>query len=343
VRIVGVEGEKVRLLEDFTDPDSSSPVVVTTSRLLATGVDVPDLKYVVLFRPVGSMVEFKQIIGRGTRLYPDKGKTSFEVVDFVGATTKFADDEFDGYPVHVTTEQVDAAGVVVASTEVAPESEMADDVVREPVPEFQTQAEGTFDVAQLDPAAPRRKLYVDDGHAEIVAEAVQVPDRSSGRLVLTEYGEHVVNVIKGLGSVTELTATWTAAETRRTVLAELAAHGVSPDELVVAAGSPDVDLLDVLLHVAWNQPTPTRAERARRVREQHGAEIEAHTDLARRVLQAVHDRYVTNGVDDVASGQVLQLDPLRTWGTQAELAREFGGARGWNEELDRLQEWLYSA
>lgn len=91
VRIVGEEGEKKRLLEAFCDPHQSSPVIATTSRLLSTGIDVPDLKYVVIFRPVGSMVEFKQIIGRGTRLYPEKGKTSFEIVDFVGATSHFED------------------------------------------------------------------------------------------------------------------------------------------------------------------------------------------------------------------------------------------------------------
>ena len=98
VRIVGIEGERERLLEDFTDPDKSSPVVATTSRLLSTGVDVEDLKLVVLFRPIGSMVEFKQIIGRGTRLFPEKGKTSFEIIDYVGATALFEDPSFDGYP-----------------------------------------------------------------------------------------------------------------------------------------------------------------------------------------------------------------------------------------------------
>jgi type I restriction enzyme R subunit len=107
VRIVGSEPERVRLLEAFSDPESDTPVVATTSKLLSTGVDVPDLKLVVLFRPVGSMVEFKQIIGRGSRLYPDKGKRSFEIVDYVGATRHFADPAFDGYPLHVVREEVD--------------------------------------------------------------------------------------------------------------------------------------------------------------------------------------------------------------------------------------------
>lgn len=117
VRIVGVEGERVRLLENFTDPESNSPVVATTSRLLSTGVDIEDLKFVVLFRPIGSMIEFKQIIGRGTRLYPDKDKTTFEIVDYVGATAHFADPTFDGYPVHITVEEVDDHGEVVEVTD----------------------------------------------------------------------------------------------------------------------------------------------------------------------------------------------------------------------------------
>lgn len=143
VRIVGIEGEKERLLGDFTDPDKTSPVVATTSRLLSTGVDVEDLKFVVLFRPVGSMVEFKQIIGRGTRLYPDKGKTSFEIIDYVGATVLFEDPAFDGYPTDITREVVDADGAVVGAEPVVPDAErpvtgepLDDPWVEEPVPEF---------------------------------------------------------------------------------------------------------------------------------------------------------------------------------------------------------------
>jgi len=143
VRIVGIEGERERLLGDFTDPENDSPVVATTSRLLSTGVDVEDLKYVVIFRPVGSAIEFKQIIGRGTRLYPAKGKTSFEIIDYVGATSHFADPDFDGYPVDkIIHEDVDDTGEVVATDEDdqdgTEEPETGDDqpMVNEPEPPF---------------------------------------------------------------------------------------------------------------------------------------------------------------------------------------------------------------
>jgi type I site-specific restriction endonuclease len=107
VRIVGVEEERDRLLTEFTDPTRRSPVVATTSRLLGTGVDIEDLVRVVLARPVGSTVEFKQMIGRGSRLYPPKGKASFEIVDYVGATEKFHDPDFDGFPADIAVHHLD--------------------------------------------------------------------------------------------------------------------------------------------------------------------------------------------------------------------------------------------
>lgn len=132
VRIVGDEGERRRPLETFTDPEQSSPVAATTSRLLSTGVDIPDLKHVVLFRPIGSPVEFKQIIGRGSRPYPDKGKTSFEIIDFVGATSHFAGPDFDGYPAQIIDVTADGSG----SSASGEPDEPGPDMVGEPQPPF---------------------------------------------------------------------------------------------------------------------------------------------------------------------------------------------------------------
>jgi type I restriction enzyme, R subunit len=200
-RIVGSEPEKLRLLEAFTDPESISPVVATTSRLLSTGVDVEDLKFVVLFRPIGSMVEFKQIIGRGTRLYPPKGKTSFEIVDYVGATAKFDDPAFDGPSIRTTREEVDDSGEVTDREEDdagEPATRDEDDAVAEPDPGFQP---GDPDRPDPPPRPPEStKLYVDTGEFHVVAEAMQVPDTSTGRLRLTEYGEHVGGIVRSMAN-----------------------------------------------------------------------------------------------------------------------------------------------
>jgi type I restriction enzyme R subunit len=302
-RIVGSEPEKARLLEAFTDPESNSPIVATTSRLLSTGVDVEDLKFVVLFRPIGSMVEFKQIIGRGTRLYPSKASTD--------------DDE--------------------------PETPDEDDTVAEPEPDFQAgDPQGPL------PSAGRpetTKLYVDIGEFHVVAEAVQVLDTSTGRLRLTEYGEHVKGVVRSMASsVGDFTARWARSPGRDEIVAQLAAQGIALADLPSDhAASSDVDPLDVLLQVAWNVPARTRAERARRVREAHAAEIGELSAVAQQVLGTLLERYAAHGIGDVTSDEVLSVPPIRGVGSPVEIAKEFGGASGWHDQLDRLQGWLYSA
>lgn len=318
--------------------------MATTSRLLSTGVDVEDLKFVVLFRPIGSMVEFKQIIGRGTRLYPTKGKTSFEIVDYVGATAKFDDPDFDGPPIRTSKEQVDDSGDVTATTDEEDDEVTTPDdgSVAEPDPGFQpSNPDG--------PAAPDSipapvKLFVDDGDFHVVAEAVQVPDTSTGRLRLTEYGEHVKGVVRAMAtSADAFAARWARSPSRTEIMEELAGRGVTLAELSSGRTPADTDPLDVLLQVAWNVPARTRAERARRVREAHADEIAGLSTIAQQVLAALLDRYAAHGIDDVTSGEVLHVPPLRSVGLPVEIAREFGGPRGWHEQLDQLQSWLYSA
>lgn len=343
VRIVGVEGERERLLGDFTDPDRNSPVVATTSRLLSTGVDVEDLKFVVLFRPVGSMVEFKQIIGRGTRLFPEKGKTSFEIVDYVGATALFEDPSFDGYPTDVVVEVVDEGGGVVEAAELPAAADETDDEagvleaeVEEPVPPFEVT-----DPPEVGPG--RRKLYVDEGAFAVVTESRLVPDRSSGQLVLTEYGVWVQERICAEGDEAALRHRWSRTATRHELAEALAAQGIDIDALLSAAELAESDPLDALLQVAWNTPARTRAERVRRVKEQHSAELEARSAEARAVLEGLLGRYEQHGVGDLESTEVFRLTPLGELGSPVQLASMFGGGQALRDQLDLVQEWLYSA
>ena len=346
VRIVGVEGEKERLLGDFTDPDKVSPVVATTSRLLSTGVDVEDLKFVVLFRPVGSMVEFKQIIGRGTRLFPDKGKTSFEIIDYVGATVLFEDPAFDGYPTDIRREVVDADGEVVGADAVAPDAQptvgiepLDDPRVEEPVAAFEVHDPPTDEPGP----PPGRKLYVDDGDFRVVGEARLVPDLASGRLQLTEYGAWVRERVAAEGDEETLRERWSQAPSRHSLAASLAAQGIDVAGLVESAGLTDSDPLDALLQVAWNRSARTRSERVRQVREQHAAELATQTAEARAVLEGLLARYEEFGVTDLETTEVFRLAPLRELGSPVDLARAFGGGEALRAQLDRVQEWLYAA
>ncbi len=361
VRIVGSEPERVRLLEAFTDAESSSPVVATTSRLLSTGVDVQDLKFVVLFRPVGSIVEFKQIIGRGTRLYPDKGKASFEIIDYVGATRHFTDPDFDGFPLHISVETVDPDGEVIDENEEPTGDDGGDgdggsgehsdddvgdgDRVAEPEPDFEpSDPEPGPDDERAGPVNRRRKLYIDEGAFEVLAESTHVPDTSTGQLRLTEYGEYVAGQVRLVaGTPDELSSRWSAGPSRDQITQHLISKGVDLAELVAAEQLASCDPLDVLIQLAWNVAPRARAERVRRVRDNHHADLEQLSDRARAVLAGLLDRYASHGIEDMTSIEVLRVEPLRSLGSSVEIAREFGGATGYHERVDELQRWLYSA
>lgn len=350
VRIVGAEGEKARLLENFSDPDRSSPVVATTSRLLSTGIDIEDLKYVVLFRPVGSAVEFKQIIGRGSRLYPDKGKTSFEIIDFVGATQHFADPNFDGNPVRIVFDPPleggdgDSEGVLPGDDG---DDDGASSQVADPEPPFEAGNPSSIDGSPGgdDVREPRRaaKFVVDDGSFFVVAEALQVPDTSTGRLVLTDYGEFVADRVRRLAAnPAALSERWSQQPSRREVMEALRDADIEPEALL-PRGAEDVDPLDILVQVAWNVPARTRAERVRRAREAHHAELEARSATARAVLDALLDRYAAYGVDEITSPEVVRLPPLSGLGSPREIERAMqeddGGLRG---SIEQIQTWIYS-
>jgi type I restriction enzyme R subunit len=346
VRIVGDEPERERLLERFTDPESSSPTVATTSKLLSTGIDVEDLAYVVLFRPVGSMVEFKQIIGRGTRLYPENGKTSFEIIDYVGATQKFDDPDFDGYPAAIIEQVIDEDGEPIEPAHDVDSS--ADSSASGPASPsalgYDHGVEGGTSKPTSDVLPYSRKLYVDDGDFGVTAEATYMPDTSTGNLHLTEYGEYVRDQVRSIAaSPGDLASRWTLRPGREAILAELDRYGVRLADLDQNENASGRDVLDVLIQLAWNQPAPTRAERARRVRIEHREDIARGSVLAQNVLGCLLDRYANYGVDDITSGAVLQVEPFTAMGSPIAIAREFGGADGWHAQLDELQRWLYSA
>lgn len=348
VRIVGIEGEKERLLDDFTDPTRDSPFVATTSRLLSTGVDIQDLKYVVLFRPIGSMIDFKQIIGRGSRLYPDKGKYEFEVIDYVGASSLFNDPGFDGYPERIVVENVGSTGDVETTVEeptgesssVPPEPN--DFAVHEPEPPFTVIDGGTLNP---EPPQVRRKYYVDDDPGfHINAEARLMPVMEGGKLILTEVGARVRDRIRLVGSDADtLRRNWANAGSRHKLISMLEDDGVDLKEIVEATGRDDIDPLDALFQLAWDMPTRTRSERVRHVKEAHAADLAKQSQFARNILEGLLQRYESFGVDDLEDPQVYRLEPLNRLGSPTELAAAVGGSDQLRSKLDLVQQWLYDS
>ena len=341
--IVGSEPEKKRLLQEFTSPERTIPTVATTSRLLSTGIDVQDLRYVVLCRPVGSMVEFKQIIGRGARLYPPKGKQDFWVVDYVGASEKFSDREFDGQPLApTTTEVIGVDGEVVATEGAEVMTEDGGDHVEPGIVEV-AEAGEDFEVepgGDLD--GPPRKLYVDGLEVTIMGERIMIIDPASGEHRMVEYRQYVGTQTRLLfpGGVDTLRQSWSDRDLRTQVRQDLAAKGVTIEELISFTGLEDADPFDVVAHVAWDMAPLTRRERAEGLRRRHSEQLDALSEVAREVVDAVLDRYAEQGPDEI-SVAALRIPPLPQRGMPIQLAQEFGGPDSLRSWLSDLQGWLY--
>jgi len=340
VRIVSDEAEIGKgHLSDFADTDQDYPVIATTSEMLSTGVDLPTVRNIVLFRPVGSMALFKQMIGRGTRLFPDEDKLSFEIIDYVGATALFADPEFDGPPERVEVEEIDEAGNVVDDT-----------VVEEPEPTFDmgsgtdgTGGDGSIDPDDLD-VEPTVKFYVDDTQVWVTAEATYHLDPETQRLRLVEYRDFVTETVRLLfPNAGELRARWVNRLGRREVLVALEEHGIDANDLVSRTGLVDADPIDALVHLAWNQPLATRTDRVRRVRNEHAAFFETYQPAAREVLGILLDKYAEHGISQLDDPGVLQVPPLSSLGSPVDIAGRFGSNAALREAFERLAELLYVA
>jgi type I restriction enzyme, R subunit len=337
VRIVSDEQEIGRgHLGRFADTETKSPVIATTSEMLSTGVDLPTVRNVVLFRPVGSMAMFKQMIGRGTRLFPDEDKLSFDIIDYSGATALFSDPEFDGPPERVDREEVDDQGDVVE-----------DVVVEEPEPTFGSEQPAAGDDA-IGPddlgREPGAKFYVDDAEVWVTAEAAYHLDPQTQRLRLVEYRDFVTETVRSLfPDPNQLRTRWASRIGRHDVIDALLSHGIDPAEMLERTGLADADPIDVLVYLAWNQPLATRVDRARRVRKEHADFFDAYQPAAREVLGYLLDKYAEYGISQLDDPDVLNVPPLSSLGTPVEIAKRFGSVGALREAMSKLGELVYVA
>ena len=330
-RVTADEGKVGRgHLDDFVDPERDVPVILTTSKLLSTGVDAPTCRNIVLFKPIGSIVEFKQIIGRGTRLYPDKDKLWFTILDYAGATRLFADPNFDGEPERITEERIYPSGA-----EQGPPAE-----VGEGPPDGEDEGEDVLDDDWQE--QPHRKYYVDGVEVRISAEMVYELDSSGKKQRVVKYTDYTAEQVRRLcPTPAELRTEWMDAEHRAAILQALAERGVDFSTLVEATNQPDADPFDLLIHVAWNAPLRTRRERAERARRERKDFWDRYTPQARSVLNDLLDKYTDHGVTQLDDLQILEVPPLSERGTPLEIASFFGGADHLRSAVRELQSILY--
>ena len=332
MRITGDNPEGKAELDNFIDPESFYPVVAVTSRLMSTGVDAQTCKLIVLDRIINSMTEFKQIIGRGTRIREDYGKYYFTIMDFKKATELFADSEFDGDPVQVYFPGEDDSPV--------PPDEDQDQLQPEPGAEQSDQDGQGPDDQGVYPDQPqgRTRYIVDDVSVYVVAERVQYYG-PNGKLITESLKDYTRKKARQeFESLDAFLEVWSRAEQKKLVVDEMEEQGLFLDALAREVGR-DYDPFDLICHVAFDQPPLTRKERAEKVRKKNYFARYGHK--ARAVLDALLDKYAQEGIQGIEDLQVLKVRPFDRLGTPLEIIDLFGGREAYLRALKELENELY--
>ena len=326
MRITGDNDEGKAQLDNFIDPESTYPVIACTSRLMSTGVDAQTCHLIVLDRRIASMTEFKQIIGRGTRINEDYNKLFFTIMDFKRATALFADPDFDGDPVQIYEPNEGEA--------IVPPDEPAEGGEEEPPGGTIVDALGGEETLGTRPI----KYYVSNVEVRVATERVQYLDEY-GKLItesLKDYSRKTVR--QSYASLNAFLTVWNDAEKKQAILDELAAKGVFLEELAEQVGR-DYDAFDLVCHVAFDAPPLTRKERADNVKKRNV--FAKYGDKARAVLDTLLQKYADSGIKSVESLEILKVDPLTAHGTPVEIVKLFGGRDGYLAAIRELETALY--
>lgn len=340
MRITGDNQEGKEQLGNFIDEDSDYPVIAVTSRLMTTGVDAKMCRLIVLdnnFSDEHGMTEFKQIIGRGTRLLEEKGKTYFTIMDFRNASRLFADKDFDGTPDVVIDipdggEMVDPPVNPVDSL-----SEMEND---EPIQDVQNIPGTSLLVTQPDGDMPK-KYYVSDVEVTVISERVQYIDKD-GKLITESLIDYTrKNILSQYARLDDFLSRWTKAQRKQAIIDELKEEGVLLDAVREETGKTDIDDFDLICHLAYDKAPLTRLERANSVRKR--GYLYRYAELAQKVLGTLLDKYADEGIKDIEDTKVLQLKEFAEYGSPMKIAKAFGGKEGYQQAVRELENEIFSA
>ena len=330
-RVTADEGDIGRgHLGRFQDVETKSPVILTTSQLLTTGVDAPTCKNVVLACVVGSMSEFKQIIGRGTRVRDEYGKLWFNIIDYTGSATRlFADPDFDGEPARVIEEHIDGEGEVTSETTEVDHTE--------PPPK-------TGPEVIEPPEEERHKFYFDGGQVAIAAHLVYELDSEGKQLRVVRYTDYAAEAVRSIcPDSRQLRKQWADPGRRADIIQRLAERGIDFGKLAEEIERPEADPFDLLCHLAFNAPLRTRRERAEALRAKTKDLFAAYGPEARQVLDELVEKYAEFGDTQFVLPDVLRVPPISNHGQVSEIIRIFGGAEQLRTAVNELQGHLYAA
>ena len=328
MRITGDNDEGKNELDNFIDPKRPYPVIATTSKLMSTGVDAQTCKLIVLDQKIQSMTEFKQIIGRGTRLRPDYGKFFFTIIDFKKATELFADPDWDGPAISIKEIDQDGSESVVAPDPLSVnENAEIDEVIFDP-----------SDLSDLETDATT-KFVVSGVAAHIVSERVQYYDKD-GKLITESLRDFTRKAVgQEFKSLDQFIKRWNETERKQAIVEELLEKGVILEALEESVGR-DLDPFDLICHIAFDKPPLTRRQRADGVKKQDVFSM--YGAKAREVLDILLDKYADQGLETIEKIDVLKLDPFSAIGTPIELVKAFGGRDLYLAAVQKLQSALYA-
>lgn len=321
MRITGDNPEGKAQLDNFQDVHEVYPTIVTTSKLMTTGVNTKTTKLIVLDSNINSMTEFKQIIGRGTRLYPEHGKSYFTILDFRGVSRLFADPDFDGDPAFIYE----------------PKEDEVDWTVRE--------EDGIYDILDDEPhdhpeeSRDNRKYRIRGLDVSIVNERVQYYD-IDGKLItesIKDYSKR--NILGEFATMDEFLHYWTNSERKEKIIEELQEHGVLLEALREESGK-DIDDFDLILHVAYDKKPLTKKERVERVKKK--GYLYKYSDVCQEVLSVLLEKYMDGSVVELESTKTLQNAPFDKLGSPKSIAKLFGGRTGYLNAVKELQNEIYN-
>lgn len=340
MRITGDNEEGKAELDNFIFPESKYPVIATTSKLMTTGVDAQTCKLIVLDQRIQSMTEFKQIIGRGTRINEDYDKYYFTILDFKKATELFADPDFDGDPVQIYEPQGDESPVPPEIEAHSPDPQAAG---------YETATAPLWSgvTEPWDSRKDRdgiRRYVVADVEVRVASERVQYFD-AHGRLITESLKDYTRKALaKEFRTLDDFLRRWNSAEKKQTIIDALAQEGVFFDALaeeISRQSGKQFDPFDLVCHVAWGQAPLTRKERAEQVKKRDY--FTRYGEQAQRVLQALLDKYADEGIGAIEETQILTIAPFSSFGTPLEIIRAFGGPDRYQLAVRELEQALYGS
>lgn len=347
MRITGDNDEGKAQLENFIDEEMKYPVIAVTSKLMTTGVDAKMCKLIVLENNINSMTEFKQIIGRGTRLLEEYGKTYFTIMDFRNASRLFADPDFDGKPEVV----IDLEGNDPVD-EPVPDPELPTDGGKQNPEDGGNNGEvkedgGKYGPGDIPPFGEGegedkpRKYYVGDITVKVLSERVQYVDKD-GKLItesLIDYTKK--NILQQYSRLDDFLRTWTTAEKKQAIIEELQDDGVLLDAVREELGKTELDDFDLICHIAYDKAPLTKKERAENVKKRHY--LYKYSDIAQKVIEALLDKYSNDGIKDIEDTKVLELKEFAQIGSPLKIVKAFGGKEAYQKAVQELENEIYYA